>query len=68
MSLLGITQEDSGEYMLYALLNGGPGAQRRGDHGDDLGTKGYYGGEEVRERVWTHVTEVIESILTTGSW
>ena len=68
VSLFGITMEDSGEYMLYALLSGEAGAYRRGDHGDDIGTKGYYGGEEVRERVWAHMTEVIDSILDTGSW
>ena len=60
--------EDSGEYMLYALLNGGAGAQRKGERGDDLGSEGYYGGDEVRERVWTHTMEVIEGILATGSW
>ena len=60
--------EDSGEYMLYALLNAGAGAQRKGERGDDLGPEGYYGGDEVRERVWAHTTEVIESILATGSW
>ncbi|EPS95902.1 hypothetical protein FOMPIDRAFT_1062511 [Fomitopsis schrenkii] len=66
--LVGMSMEDSGEYMLYALLNGEAGAQRRGEHGDDLGTEGYYGGDEARERVWGHTTEVIESILATGSW
>ena len=60
--------EDNGEYMLYALLNGEAGALRKGEHGDDIGAEGYYGGQEVRERVWTHTMEVIEGILATGSW
>ena len=41
--------------MLYALLNGAEGAQRKGQRGDDLGDVGYYGGEEIRERVWAQV-------------
>ncbi|KAH9836131.1 uncharacterized protein C8Q71DRAFT_760776 [Rhodofomes roseus] len=59
--------DDCGEYMLYALLNGGAGAPRQGEHGDDLGQVGYYGGDEVRERVWAHTTEVIEKALAAGS-
>lgn len=68
VSCIGIAIEDSGEYMLYALLDGKGAAQRKGEHGDDLGTRGYYGDDEVRERVWAHTTEVIESIRATGSW
>ena len=51
---------DAGEYMLYALLNGGQGAQRKSEHGDDLPPESYYGGDEVREKVWAHTMEVIE--------
>lgn len=66
--LVGTSMENSGEYMLYALLNGEAGARRKGERGDDLGSEGYHGGDEVRERVWAHTTEVIESILANGSW
>ncbi|KAH9836132.1 NAD-P-binding protein [Rhodofomes roseus] len=62
-----ISIADSGEYMLYALLNGRAGAQRSGERGDDLGPAGYYGGDEVRERVWAHTTEVFEKALAAGS-
>ena len=51
---------DAGEYMLYALLNGGEGAQRKSPHGDDLPPESYYGGDDVREKVWSHTMEVIE--------
>ena len=46
--------------MLYALLNGGEGARRKSGHGDDLPPESYYGGDEVREKVWAHTMEVIE--------
>lgn len=52
--------EDAGESMLYALLNGGQGAQRKSQHGDDLPPESYYGGDDVRERVWSHTMEAIE--------
>ena len=64
--LLCTSMDDCGEYMLYALLNGGEGAQRKGERGDDLGDKGYYGGKEVRERVWEHTMEVIDGTLATN--
>ncbi|KZT69119.1 NAD(P)-binding protein [Daedalea quercina L-15889] len=61
--LLATSIDDCGEYMLYALLNGGEGAQRKGEHGDDLGPESYHGGDEVRDRVWTHTMEVFDRAL-----
>ena len=63
-NLLLTSIDDCGEYMLFALLdfNSG-GAQRKGARGDDIGLDGYYGGAEVRERVWVHTMEVIEGAL-----
>jgi len=59
--------DDCGEYMLYALLDGGGGAKRKGPRGDDIGMACYYGGVEVRERVWAHTMEVIgRALVTTG--
>ena len=66
--LIGKSKEDSGEYMLYALLNGEAGNQRKDEYGDDLGTKGYSGSDEARERVWAHTSGVLESIAATGWW
>lgn len=64
-NLLLTSIDDCGEYMLYALLDSdGGGAKRKGARGDDIGLDGYYGGEDVRERVWTHTMEVIEGALT----
>lgn len=54
--------------MLYALLNGEAGNQRKDEYGDDLGTKGYSGSDEARERVWAHTSGVLESIAATGWW
>ncbi|KAH9933470.1 uncharacterized protein B0H18DRAFT_983871 [Fomitopsis serialis] len=59
--------DDCGEYMLYAVLDGGGGVRRKGPRGDDIGMVGYYGGVEVRERVWAHTMEVISrALVTTG--
>lgn len=49
--------EDCGEYMLNALLQAGPGAQRRNPKGDDMGKKRYYGTEEARTKLWEHTEE-----------
>lgn len=59
--------EDGGEYMLYALLNGGEGLQRKDQHGDVCSPKTYHGGDEVRDRVWAHTMEVIDSAVGAGS-
>ena len=67
IKLLCTSMDDCGEYMLYALLNGGEGAQRKGEHGDDLGDKGYYGGDVVRERVWAHAIEVVDGALSASA-
>lgn len=53
---------DSGEYMLYSLLNkeNEKGAWRRGPTGDVLGEgKGYWSNDDARKRVWEHTTEVV---------
>ncbi|KZT70869.1 NAD(P)-binding protein [Daedalea quercina L-15889] len=65
MNLLLTSIDDCGEYMLYALLDSGSagGTKRKGARGDDIGMEGYYGGEEVRERVWAHTMETVESAL-----
>ncbi|TFY67955.1 hypothetical protein EVJ58_g1302 [Rhodofomes roseus] len=56
--------DDCGEFMLHALLmSRGGGAMRMGEHADDVGLQGYFGGDEVRERVWAHTMEVIERAL-----
>ena len=48
------------EYMLYGLFTGEKGAFRRGDKGDDVGKKKYFGSEEARKKLWEHTAEVVK--------
>ncbi|OJT07407.1 Dehydrogenase/reductase SDR family member on chromosome X [Trametes pubescens] len=45
---------DCAEYMLYALLQSGNGASRRGSKGEDIGKWRYFGSDEARKAVWEH--------------
>ena len=60
---LAISPQESGEYMLYGLLQSDKGAWRRNQRGDDIGKYRYFGSEEQRERVWEHSKEEIERAL-----
>lgn len=49
------------------LLNSGQGAQRKSQHGDDLPPESYYGGDDVRERGWTHIIDLVEHAVATAA-
>lgn len=54
-----MTQGDSAEVMLYALLQGEKGSFRRGQAGDLLPEgKGYFGNEEARKGLWEYTEGV----------
>ncbi|EMD32230.1 hypothetical protein CERSUDRAFT_88161 [Gelatoporia subvermispora B] len=59
-----LSAEDCGEYMLWALLNSGSGAQRRDSKGDDIGKKRYYGSEEARSRLWEHTVAEMKRVIS----
>jgi hypothetical protein len=42
------------------MFDGGKGAFRRGDRGDDIGKTKYYGSEEARKRLWEHTVEAVK--------
>ncbi|KAK0211343.1 hypothetical protein DFS33DRAFT_1298976 [Desarmillaria ectypa] len=56
--LAAISPEESAEYMLFALLDGGKGFFHRGPKGDDLGMKGYSFTEEEKKALWDHSVEI----------
>lgn len=49
--------------MLYALLNGQPGANRCNDKGDDIGDSRYFGSEEIEKLLWEHTEEEMRRAL-----
>lgn len=54
-----MSQADSGQYMLRALLAGESGAFRRGSKAQLLEKgKGYFATEETRKAVWEHSVEI----------
>ncbi|KAI0727692.1 hypothetical protein C8Q72DRAFT_781281, partial [Fomitopsis betulina] len=59
--------ENGGEFMLYASAEQWAGAQRKSQHGDDLPPESYYGGDDVRERVWTHIIDLVEHAVATAA-
>ncbi|OCH93996.1 hypothetical protein OBBRIDRAFT_810799 [Obba rivulosa] len=63
MSPLTTSAGDCAEYMLWALLDCGPGAQRRDSKGDDIGKKRYYGSEEAKERLWEHTIAEMNRVI-----
>jgi len=50
--------QESGEYMLYGLLNATKGAFRVGERGEDLGMKKVFGSEDARKKLWEHTAKV----------
>ncbi|CCM05845.1 uncharacterized protein FIBRA_08081 [Fibroporia radiculosa] len=58
---------DCAEYMLYGLLDAGPGVHRRDNKGDNMGQKRYYGSDEARRRLWDHTVEEIDQALQSGA-
>jgi hypothetical protein len=48
---------DTGEFMLYNLLQSNNGWFRRGDTGEDIGKKKYYSTDEAREKLWEHTVK-----------
>ena len=61
--IFAISPEDSGEYMLYALLQSESGLCRRTERGEDIGRRKWHGTEEEGERLWEHTTEEFERAL-----
>ncbi|PCH35022.1 NAD(P)-binding protein [Wolfiporia cocos MD-104 SS10] len=59
-----VSPEDCAEYLLYALLTGGPGAHRVDNKAGDMGKRRYFGSDEARERLWEHTVEEIRRALT----
>ncbi|KAK0463459.1 uncharacterized protein EV420DRAFT_1263998 [Desarmillaria tabescens] len=56
--LVAISPEESSEYMLYSLFDGGKGFFHRSPKGDDLGMKKYPFTEEEKKALWDHSVEV----------
>ncbi|EIN08968.1 NAD(P)-binding protein [Punctularia strigosozonata HHB-11173 SS5] len=48
---------DTGEFMLYNMLQSNEGWFRRGDTGEDMGKKKYYSTDEGREKLWEHTVK-----------
>ncbi|KAJ7722650.1 hypothetical protein DFH07DRAFT_872045 [Mycena maculata] len=48
------------EYMLFSLLSGEKGFMRRGEKGDDLGKKHYFGTEDARKKLWDHTLKAVD--------
>ncbi|KAI0824812.1 hypothetical protein BC628DRAFT_1321661 [Trametes gibbosa] len=57
------TPEDCAEWMLYGLLQSGPGLSRRNTKGEDIGKTRFYGNEEDAKRLWEHTKEETERAL-----
>ncbi|KAH9942405.1 NAD(P)-binding protein, partial [Epithele typhae] len=55
--------EECGQSMLYGMLQSGPGAQRRGTRGDDMGPTPLHADEEAKRRLWEHTEEEVERAL-----
>ncbi|PPQ88961.1 hypothetical protein CVT25_005060 [Psilocybe cyanescens] len=52
-----VTQDECAEYLWSGLLNTTAGTYRMGSKGEDIGKKGYYGNEELRQKLWEHTIE-----------
>jgi hypothetical protein len=50
--------ESCGEYMWAAVFDTKKGFSRRGEKGEDIGTKGYSGTEEAKKLLWDHTVEI----------
>ncbi|KAH9485709.1 Oxidoreductase [Psilocybe cubensis] len=50
-----VTQNQCAEYLWSGLLNG---TSRIGKKGEDIGKTGYYGNDELRQKLWEHTEEV----------
>jgi hypothetical protein len=55
-----IPQDESAEYMLWALFDGEKGVFRRGPRGDDIGKENYFGTEDERKGLWEHTVAVLK--------
>ena len=59
--------EDSGEYMLHALLKAPPGVSRYNSKGDDIGRSPLHDAADVRRQLWEHTKEEVEAALAKQS-
>ncbi|KAF9461000.1 hypothetical protein BDZ94DRAFT_1168553 [Collybia nuda] len=59
------SQEETGEYMLYGILNATKGVFRIGSRGEDIGKKRYFGSEEARKKLWEHT--IVETQVSASS-
>ncbi|RDB16579.1 Oxidoreductase andH [Hypsizygus marmoreus] len=55
-----VSLQESGEYMLYGLLNGGKGFSRVGSRGEDIGMKRFFGSDEALKKLWEHTVKATE--------
>jgi hypothetical protein len=57
MYLFSTSPEVCAEYMWHGVFESQKGFLRKGEKGDDLGQKGYYGSEEAKKLLWDHTVE-----------
>lgn len=63
-----VSASNSGEYLLYGMLNSGKGVQRIGPKGDEMSKlkDRVFGSEEARKKLWDHTVEVMSAIRDPG--
>ncbi|THG96996.1 hypothetical protein EW026_g4937 [Hermanssonia centrifuga] len=55
--VIGISPDDSGEYLWHGLYSGDKGAFRRNSSGEDVGDKRLHSTEESKTKLWEHTLE-----------
>ncbi|KAF8816816.1 NAD(P)-binding protein [Phlegmacium glaucopus] len=55
--LIGMTPEESGEYMLFGLLDAEKGMYRRNASGDDIGLTRFPQAQDAQRLLWEHTVE-----------
>jgi hypothetical protein len=58
MYIVSIPPEVCAEYMWHGVFESQKGSYRKGDKGNDIGKKGYYGSEEAKKLLWDHTVGV----------
>ena len=52
-----VTQEQCADYLWSGLLNNTDGAFRIGSKGENIEKQGYYGSDELSQKLWEHSAE-----------
>lgn len=52
-----VTQDQCADYMWSGLFNNTNGAFRIGSRGENIEKKGYYGSDELSQKLWEHTVE-----------